>query len=309
MNATESPSTGQPAQQPRRPNGTGSIRLRGKIWWIRWYDANGCRHEENSESTKQKAAERLLRLRQGDMARGVPITAQVGRLRFGEAAKDLITEYTINGRRSLDELERRVRLHLEPFFGGRRMAGITTADVRAYIAKRQAETIVAQKARRVKKRGGWLDLLEIRRPVSAAEINRELTALKRMFSLAMQAGKLLHRPHIPMMKEHNVRTGFFEPEQFDAVVSHLPEPIRPVVLFAYYTGWRITSDVLPLQWRQIDRLAGEVRLDPGTTKNDEARTFPYAEVQELRELIEARWAAHRALAAKGRSARTSFSAK
>jgi integrase len=180
------------------------------------------------------------------------------------------------------------------------MASITAADVRAYIAKRQAETIVVQKARRVKKRAGWLELPEVRRPVSAGEINRELTALKRMFSLAKQAGKLLNPPYIPMLKEDNVRTGFFEREQFDTVMRYLPEPIRPVVVFAYYTGWRIASEVLPLQWRQVDRQAGEVRLDAGTTKNDEGRMFAYAEIDELRDLIEERWAAHRALAAKGR---------
>jgi hypothetical protein len=45
--------------------------------------------------------------------------------------------------------------------------------------------------------------------VSNAEINRELTALKRMFNLAIQAGKLLQKPHIPLLKEDNVRVGFF----------------------------------------------------------------------------------------------------
>ena len=54
---------------------------------------------------------------------------------------------------------------------------------------------------------------------SNAEINRELAALKRMYTLAMQAGKLLHRPHIPMLDERNVRQGFFEREQFEAVRS------------------------------------------------------------------------------------------
>jgi hypothetical protein len=44
---------------------------------------------------------------------------------------------------------------------------------------------------------------------SNAEINRELTTLKRMFSLAIQAGKLLYKPYIPLPKEQNVRTGFF----------------------------------------------------------------------------------------------------
>jgi hypothetical protein len=47
----------------------------------------------------------------------------------------------------------------------------------------------------VKRRNGtWQDLPEERRPVSIGEINRELTVLKRMFSLAVEAGKLHHRP-------------------------------------------------------------------------------------------------------------------
>jgi integrase len=41
----------------------------------------------------------------------------------------------------------------------------------------------------------------------------------------------------------------------------------------YVTGWRINSEVLTLQRRQVDLKAGEVRLDPGTTKNFEGRVF------------------------------------
>jgi integrase len=41
----------------------------------------------------------------------------------------------------------------------------------------------------------------------------------------------------------------------------------------HVTGWRINSEVLPLQWRQVDLRVGEVRLDPGTTKNREGRVF------------------------------------
>ena len=44
------------------------------------------------------------------------------------------------------------------------------------------------------------------------------------------------------------------------------------------------SEVLPLEWRQVDLGAGEVRLDPGKTKNGEARTFPMT--RELRELLD-----------------------
>ena len=41
--------------------------------------------------------------------------------------------------------------------------------------------------------------------------------------------------------------------------------------FAYKYGWR-KSEILKLQWEQVDFHAGTVRLEPGTTKNREART-------------------------------------
>jgi integrase len=137
-----------------------------------------------------------------------------------------------------------------------------------------ADTYLARPARRVKRRTGtWQEVPELRRSVSAGEINRELTVLKRMFSLAIEAGKLHHKPHFAMLGEDNVRVGFFEREQYEAVLAHLPEGMRPVVTFAYVTGWRINSEVLPLQWRQVDLRVGEVRLDPGTTKNREGQVF------------------------------------
>ncbi len=55
--------------------------------------------------------------------------------------------------------------------------------------------------------------------------------------------------------------------------------------FAYLTGWRVRSEVLPLTWRQVDFTAGTVRLEPGTTKNDEGRMFPFGVYPELEELL------------------------
>lgn len=62
--------------------------------------------------------------------------------------------------------------------------------------------------------------------MSNGEINRELTILKRAFSLAIQAGKLMMKRYIPLLKENNVRKGFFEREQFEALLAHLPEPVQ-----------------------------------------------------------------------------------
>jgi len=43
--------------------------------------------------------------------------------------------------------------------------------------------------------------------------------------------------------------------------------------------------VLTLQWKQVDFEAGEVRLEPGTTKNDEGRTLPFAVLPELEAML------------------------
>lgn len=168
------------------------------------------------------------------------------------------------------------------------MASITTADIRSYIATRQEQRVIASRAFKFTARDGTVRHVPQQRravaSVSNGEINRELTALKRMFNLAMQAGRLLQKPYIPLLKENNVRTGFFEREEFDGVMVHLPEAVRPIAAFADITGWRIDSEVLPLEWRQVDFSAGEVRLDPGTTKNREGRTFPMT--VDLRQLLE-----------------------
>jgi len=42
---------------------------------------------------------------------------------------------------------------------------------------------------------------------SNGTINRELTVLKRAFRLAEQAGKVLHTPHVPMLREAEPRSG------------------------------------------------------------------------------------------------------
>ena len=162
-------------------------------------------------------------------------------MRFEEAAEDL-NDYRVDGRKSLSDAERNIKKHLAPFFGSRRMAQITTADVRHYASTRQKEG------------------------AANGTINRELAALRRMFRLAVQAGKLMHGPYIALLHENSVRRGFFEWHQFDPVRRHLPEDLRGLVTFSYFTGWRVRSEILPLMWPQVDRRVGDVHLEPGTTK-------------------------------------------
>lgn len=264
------------------------------VWWVKYRRA-GKTYYESSKSTRKGDATDLLRLREGDIAHGKPVTPKIGKLTFEEAAADLLNDYRVNGKRSLVVVERRVKKHLTPYFEGCKMANVTTSDVRAYIAHRQEQGILSAKGRRKGERIG---------DVSNAEINRELALLKRMFSLAVQDGKLLHRPHVPMLDEDNVRTGFFESYQLDAVLAHLPAEIQPVIRFAAITGWRIASEVLKLEWRNVDFTAGEVTIDAGVAKNREARVFPFT--TELRAVLEQQHAEHVRLKREGRIVRFVF---
>src|SRR2546430_1856813 len=69
----------------------------------------------------------------------VTIAPQLVRLTFRAAIREVLDDYRMNRKRSLVDVQRHVRLHLEPFFGRRRMAAIATADVRRYVAQRHGE--------------------------------------------------------------------------------------------------------------------------------------------------------------------------
>lgn len=252
------------------------VRKQSRVWWIRYY-RNGRRHEESSHSTKKGEAERLLKIREGDVASGKPVTADAARYTFDEAAAAVVTDYKLKGNKSLPGVERRIRLHLEPYFGGRRLASITTDLINNYTLQRQEAD------------------------AANATIRRELAVLKRAFRLAAQAGKAMHVPHIPMPgnDDDNIRTGFFERGDFEDVRDALPPELRGVVTFAYLTGWRVPSEVLTLEWRQVDREAQTVTLDPGTTKNKEGRVLPYGMLSELVEVIDTAWTTRQRLAKEG----------
>jgi len=237
----------------------GSIYKRGRIYWVKYY-RDGRAMRESSESTKESDAKTLLAKREGAIANGLRITPKNVRITIDELLSDVANDYRANGRRSIDDLQCRIRKHLLPFFGKRRAASISTSDARSFIVERQEAG------------------------AANGEINRELATLKRAFSLGVQSQRILQKPYIPLLEENNVRVGFFERDQFEVIMKHLPDHVRPVIHFAYITGWRTLSEILPLQWRQVDFADREVRLDPGSTKNKEGRLFPMT--SELRSLLE-----------------------
>jgi integrase len=157
----------------------------------------------------------------------------------------VLDDYRTNGKKTLRDVEHRINRHLSPFFGGKRAKDISAADVQAFIAKRQSAD------------------------ASNGEINRELTLLRRAYNLGLQAELAVKKPAIRMLKEPPARQGFFEQNEYESLLAKLPDYLRPPITFAYWTGWRIYSEILPLTWSQVDLEEGTVRLLAGETKNDE----------------------------------------
>ena len=244
------------------------------VWWISYKTKHGW-HDESSRSQDKIDAQRLLRDREGAVDRG----HTGGPYAFKDAAAAVIADYQRNKRRSLNKVELRIRKHLAPFFDGLVMADITTAKILDYIAKRQADTWIVRQARTIEHDDARVtEVPEVRRGVSNGEINRELGVLKRAFSLAIQSQRIFFAPHIPMLKEAHPRTGFFTPDDFEALRAQLPTHLQGIWSFLYLTGWRIDTEVLALEWRRVDFDAEQITLDPGTTKSGEPRTFPFTSV-------------------------------
>lgn len=113
-----------------------------------------------------------------------------------------------------------------------------------------------------------------------------------MFNLgAQQTPPQVDRvPYIPMLKESNVRKGFFEHAEFKALLEFLPDYLKGFSTFGYKTGWRM-SEISILTWNHVDREQGIVRLEPDETKNDEGRTV-YLD-DELKEIFNKQWEARK----------------
>ena len=226
--------------------------------YIKYY-VSGKAIVEPTGTTKYFEAKTLLRRRLGQIASGRFVGPDVERTTYEDIKDMALNHYRANGRKSLDRFEDAVA-HLSQFFLLFRVRDITPDRITAYIAWRKDQH------------------------AANATINRELAALKLMLRLGERAGRVLLRPYIQMLDENNVRTGFFEPAQFQTVLARLPEDLQPVFEVAYITGWRVKSEILSRQKCHLDLKAGWLRLEPGETKNKKGRIFPLT--PHLRQVLE-----------------------
>jgi integrase len=238
-----------------RDVGTGQLK-ESAVLWVRYY--RGGKKVRVSSGTKN--VKEAVVFRDKCKGRRQPVTTALRRTSFEDLKALVITEYEVNKRRSKRRIEEAFQ-HLESFFAFALASEIESDRIDQYVAYRQKEGS------------------------ANATINRELCALRRGYKLAARARRVDHVPFFQRLTEAAPRQGFFEREQLDVVLKHLPEPLRAPLIVAFITGWRVHSEVLTRQKKHLSLGDGVLRLEPGETKNRQAREFPVDAVPELREVL------------------------
>ena len=140
--------------------------------------------------------------------------------------------------------------------GSRVAANLNQRDIDEYRTLRLAE---------LTRRGG---------PPSPATLDRELAMLKRIFSYAVECGRLESSPivHVKLLRKPNVRQVAIDEETFAELLAAASPELKPVLVVAYDTGMR-KGEILNLRRSQVDLKAGSVRLGAEDTKTNRARTI------------------------------------
>lgn len=245
--------------------GHGSVYQRGRIWWIQYWKT-GIPYAESSKSSDKAEAERLLCQRLGERATDRLQGTASRKITIAQLCDLVIEDYKISKKRSLADVIWRTDKNIKRELGKIRAVDFGTAHIQKYITTRRVE--------------GAMD----------GTINRELTIVRRGFSLALKADPPLvsRAPYICRLEEDNARQGFLEDSQYVKVRDALPERLKALFVVGYHVGVRL-GELRKIEWSQVDLKAGEIRLHKKQTKGKKARTIPiYGEMRSWLEMQKAR---------------------
>lgn len=217
-----------------------------KGFWISWVDAQGRRRRRKTDAAnitqaKQILSAELLRVEQSKMLGHAP----PGKETFGEVAERYLKHQQARlTPKAYDREEGIVKKHLAPFFN-RPLAAIRKVDIQRYVTERSGEA-------------------------SAYSVQKELTVLKHLFSLAIEWEIVSINPaqDVKAPKAPAGRVRYLQPTELRALLEACPDWLRPVVGLAVCTGMR-RGEVLGLRWLDVDLANQRIMLPQ--TKNGEGR--------------------------------------
>lgn len=195
------------------------------IWYIDYY-AQGRRVREPASKRKAEAEE-MLEARKTDIKRGEFNLPGQGKIKFEKFANEKYMPYAKINKRSWlrDEISLK---HLIPHFKGMPLSRINPLHIEDYKRNRLEQ-------------------------VKPATINRELTLLKFMFSLAKKWKFANENPvkEVKFFQERQLVIHILTKEEALKLIDVAIEHLKPIILLALNTGMR-RGEILNLRWADID---------------------------------------------------------
>jgi integrase len=258
-----------------------------RVFWCK-YHIRGRPIRESTGATIEKEARKYLRRRMrlvGADLEGIKrfVGPKGEKLKVSELLDSLRKHYEIR-----HKFSPQVRSKLKPLraaFSNYRAWDLTDDLIAEYIQVRQQGVAETNQT-------GELSAIELAlrcfKPVADSTINKETQFLGQAFKLRRK--EVGEGPAIPKLKEFNVRQGFFERADFEAIVKHLSEELQDFARFGFLTGWR-KGEIESLAWSEFNIETRELRLRGEDSKNRQPRMVTLS--GELWEIIQRRWKARR----------------
>ena len=219
---------------------------RGGTWWL-YFRRDGKRYRESTgvqvgtREDKQLAEDQLAK-RQREVAEGQINGVKVKAVTFADFADDFLR--TDSPEKKSKDRDRGILDTFKALWRGENLDSITTKRIEDFKATR----------------------LQYRSP---ATVSKELQVVKRLFKKAVEWGRIEKNVAQPVTKPrvNNGRVRYLEPEELDRLMRKLPNWLRPVAIFARFTGAR-RGEILGLTWNDVDTRRGLIRLRDTKAGND-----------------------------------------
>ncbi|MFH1113414.1 MAG: site-specific integrase [Pseudomonadota bacterium] len=114
------------------------------------------------------------------------------------------------------------------------------------------------------------------RTAAASSVNKERAALSRMFQVLIELGYIDKNP-VKMTKGADERDGrrevYVSQDDFNRIVSYLPNWVRPIVQTLYFTGMR-RGEALGMTWENVNLGTRIIRLHGHQVKERKPKRIP-----------------------------------
>ena len=231
------------------------VYLRGKSWYIDfWFKGQRIRE---SIGPSRKNAEKVIAKKKTEIVenRFLDIRKEPAPVKFHDFAKEYLQWSKANKKASTHKRDFYVLRVFDAEFDGKNIQDITAWQIEKWKSKKK----------------------ETCKPAS---VNRELSILKHMLSMAVKWKRMKENPgtDVKLLKAVSKRVRFLVPVEIQKLLSNcnglLSGLLKPIVTIAVHTGMR-KGEILTLRWDQADFEQGIISLED--TKNHERRDIPMDE--------------------------------